>query len=158
MSGKRGVSTVLTSVLMTAVVLSIGIGVWQFTNSAATVMRMDYFEDVMESVDNIKERFAIENVAVNTTQAPSLQVWVINYGEGEVNITKIKISTVGNHTFYYPPDNDPETTPNGVIIAAGGFYRFDVIQSEINIMKGMSVSVRADSSRENRAYEEFRVP
>jgi len=158
MSGKRGVSSVLTTVLMTAVVLSIGIGVWQFTNSAATVMRMDYFEDVMESVDNIKERFAIENVAVNITQAPSLQVWVINYGEFEVNITKIKISTFGNHTFYLPPDNNPATKPNGVIIAAGGFHRFDVIQSEISIMKGMSVSIRVDSSKENRAYEEFRVP
>ena len=44
---RRGFSSVLTSVIMVGVVLSIGISIWGVTHSAATVMRSDYYDDVM---------------------------------------------------------------------------------------------------------------
>jgi flagellin-like protein len=155
---RRGLSSVLTSVLMVAVVITIGISVWGYTHSAATVMRSDYYDDVIESVYKIKERFRIENIGVNVTSANTLNVWVVNYGEGEVNITKFKISGGGNETYYYPPDNDLESLPNGEILASGEFRRFDIVQSEIPLLKGHNISVRVESEKENKAYDEIQIP
>ena len=158
MDRRRGMSSVLTTVLMCAVVISIGVSVWGFAGSAATIMRSDYFDEVMESVYKIKERFRIENIAVNITAAPSVQVWVLNYGETEVNITRIKISGGGNVSYYYPPDNNQSLAPNGVIIAPGEFGRFNVPQGTVEFRKGINIAVRVESARENKAYENTKLP
>ena len=148
---RRGMSSVLTTILMCAVVISIGVSVWGFASSAATVMRADYFDEVMESVYKIKERFRIENIAVNVTAAPSIQVWVLNYGETEVNITMIKISGGGNESYYYPSDNETALSP-------GEFRRFNVPQDTVKFWKGINIAVRVESSRENKAYENTQLP
>ena len=155
---RRGFSSVLTSVIMVAVVLSIGISVWGVTHSAATVMRNDYYDDVMESVYKVKERFRIENIGVNVTSANTLNVWVVNYGECEVNITRFKISGDGNETYYYPPDDNLTSPPNGVLLSSGEFRRFDIVQSEISLLKGHNISVRVESEKENKAYDEIQIP
>ena len=158
MNRRRGMSSVLTAVLMTAVVISIGMSVWGFAGSAATVMRTDYFDEVMESVYKIKERFRIENIAVNIVAAPSIQVWVLNYGDHEVNITMIKISGGGNESYWYPPDNDMDIAPNGVVLSPGEFGRFNILQGTVEFSKGLNIAVRVESSRENKAYENIQIP
>ena len=151
MKRRRGMSSVLTTIMMVAVVISIGVGVWGFASSAATVMRSDYFDEVMESVYTIKERFRIENIAVNMTAAPSIQVWVLNYGETEVNITMIKVSGGGNVSYYYPPDNEMALSP-------GESRRFNVPQDTVEFRKGINIAVRVESSRENKVYENIQMP
>jgi len=155
---RKGFSSVLTSIIMVAVVLSIGISVWGVTHSAATVMRSDYYDGVMESVYKIKERFRIENMGVNITSANSLNIWVVNYGECDVNITNFKITGVGNETYYYPPDNDLESSPNGVMLSSGEFRRFDIVQDVVPMLKGHNISVRVESEKENKAYDEIQIP
>ncbi len=151
MERRRGMTSVLTMILMCAVVISIGVSVWGFASSAATIMRSDYFDEVMESVYKIKERFRIENIAVNMTAAPSIQVWVFNYGESEVNITTIQISGGGNESYYYIPSNETELSP-------GEFWRFNVPQDTVVFRKGLNIAVRVESSRENKAYENMQLP
>ncbi len=89
---RRGMTSVLTTILMVAVVISIGVSVWGFANSASAVMRTDYFDEVIESVYKIKERFRIENIGVNISTDGSIEVWVLNYGETKVNITRFNFS------------------------------------------------------------------
>ncbi len=156
MDRRRGFSSVLTSIMRVAVVISIGMSIWGFAGSAATVMRTDYFDEVMESVYKIKERFRIENIAVNMTAAPSIQVWVLNYGETEVNITRIKVSGGGNESYYYPPYNNASS--NGVVLSPGEFRRFNVPQGTVEFRKGINIAVRVESSRENKAYENTQLP
>ena len=151
MNRRRGMSSVLTTVLMCAVVISIGVSVWGFAGSAATLMRTDYFDEVMDSVYKIKERFRIENIAVNISAAPSIQVWVLNYGDYEVNITRIKVSGGGNESYYYPPDNRTMLSP-------GEFRSFNVPQDAVEFRKGINIAVRVESLRENRAYENIQIP
>jgi hypothetical protein len=158
MDRRRGMSSVLTTVLMCAVVISIGVSIWGFAGSAATVMRSDYFDEVMESVHKIKERFRIENLGVNITSANSLEVWVYNYGAYEVNITLIKISGGGNESYWHPPDNDTDIVPNGVVLSPDEFHRFNIPQGAVEFRKGINIAVRVDSSRENRAYENIQIP
>ena len=154
----RGFSSVLTSVLMVAVVITIGISVWGYAHSAATVMRSDYYDDVIESVYKIKERFRIENIGVNITSANSLNVWIVNYGECDVNITRFKISGEGNETYYYPPDDVLGTPPEGVTLSSGEFRRFDIVQNDVSLLKGHNISVSVESEKENKAYEEIHIP
>jgi hypothetical protein len=136
---------------MCAVVISIGVSIWGFAGSAATVMRSDYFDEVMDSVYKIKERFRIENLGVNITSANSLDVWVYNYGEYEVNITSIKVSGGGNESYYYPPDN-------GVALSPGEFHKFIVPEDDVEFRKGINIAVRVDSSRENKMYASIQIP
>ncbi len=151
MERRRGMTSVLTTIMMVAVVISIGVSVWGFASSASAVMRTDYFDEVMESVYKIKERFRIENIAVNVTDAPSIQVWVLNYGETEVNITRIKVSGGGNESYYYPLDNETALSP-------GEFRRFDIEEGTVKFWKGIVISVRVESERENKAYETTKLP
>ena len=151
MNRRRGMTSVLTTILMVAVVISIGVSVWGFANSAATVMRSDYFDEVMESVYKIKERFRIENIGVNISVAGSIEVWVLNYGETEVNITRIKVSGGGNEMYYYPPDDETELSP-------GEFRRFNVLQGAVEFRKGINIAVMVKSSTENKAYENTQLP
>jgi hypothetical protein len=148
---RRGISSVLSSVLMAAVVISIGVGVWGFADSAATLMKTDYFDEVMDSVYKIKERFRIENIAVNISAAPSIQVWVFNYGDYKVNITVIKVSGGGNESYYYPSENVTMLSP-------GEFRRFNVPQDTVEFRKGLNIAVRVESFRENRVYENIQIP
>ncbi len=143
---------------MVAVVISIGIGVQGMTHSATTIMRIDYFDKVMDSVYNIKERFRIENIAVNITSASSLQLWVVNFGDYKVNITTIKVSGGGNESYYYPPDNNVNVAPNGVVLSPGEFERFDIEEGTVKFWKGIVVSVRVENERENKAYETIQIP
>ena len=101
---------------------------------------------------------SIETIAVNMTAAPSIQVWVFNYGETEVNITMIKISGGGNEAYYHPPDNNTDIVPNGVIIAPGKFWRFDIEEGAVKFSKGITISIRVESERENKAYETTKLP
>ena len=151
MDRRRGMTSVLTMILMCAVVISIGVSVWGFASSAATIMRSDYFDEVMESVYTIKERFRIENIGVNISVAGSIEVWVLNYGETEVNITTIKVSGGGNESYYYPSDNEMELSP-------GEFRRFNVPQDKVKFWKGINITVMVESSRENKAYENTQLP
>lgn len=151
MNRRRGMSSVLTTIMMVAVVISIGMSIWGFAGSAATVMRTDYFDEVMKSVYKIKERFRIENIGVNISVAGSIEVWVLNYGETEVNITRIKVSGRGNEMYYYPPDNETALSP-------GEFRRFNVLQGTVEFRKGIVISVRVESERENKAYETTKLP
>ena len=155
---RRGMSSVLTSLLMTAVVLSIGIGVWGYAQSASSRMSSDYFEEVMESVHNIRERFRVESIGVNFTSPPSVQVWVINYGKIQINITRIKISGGGNNVYYYPPDNDQNNPPNGVSISPKETVRFDFDPGSVPVTSGLSISIMVESARENKAYAREMLP
>jgi len=144
-------SSVLTTILMCAVVISIGVSVWGFAGSAATVMRSDYFDDVMDSVYKIKERFRIENIAVNVIAAPSVQVWVFNYGNYDVNISMIKISGGGNESYYTPAESITTLSP-------GEFRMYNIPEDTVEFMKGLNIAIRVDSERENRAYENIQIP
>jgi len=143
---------------MCAVVLVIGASVWGVASGASSIMRSDYFDEVMESVEKIKERFYIENIGINITSSPSIQICVLNYGSTTINITRIRIEGGGSFYNYYPPDNVPKTPPNGILIQAEDLFIFVVAQSEVSLKCGQILSVRVESERENRAYDSIRIP
>ena len=158
MRSRRGVTPVVSSIIMCAVVLVIGTSVWGVASSASSIMQTDYFDEVMESVEKIKERFYVENTGFDNTSQPTLKIWVLNYGSYKINVTQILITGGGNHSYHYPPDDDPDNPPNGILIYPGSLLRFDVTPSGISLRSGLSITVRVESERENKAYDSIRIP
>jgi flagellin-like protein len=143
----RGVSPIISSIILTAMVLAIGAGVWGVATGASTVVQNNYHDEVMESVEKIKERFCIENVGVDGA-SNTLMIWIYNYGSIDLVVERIRVqgsSTLSYHSF-------------NVTIPVGQFERVDVTPSEISLVSGMSVSIEVRSSRGNKAYDSILVP
>jgi flagellin-like protein len=142
----RGVSPVISSIVLTAMVLVIGAGVWGVSTGASSIIQTNYYEEVMESVEKIKERFCIEHIGVDKA-SNELNIWIYNYGPIDIMINLIRV-TGGNHI-------SSEVVP--IAIPAGGFVRYDVTPTGISLMEGLSVSVEVRSDGGNKAYESTRI-
>ena len=143
---KRGLTPVISSIILCAAVLVIGAGVWSVTYSASSIMQSHYYEEVMESVDKIKERFYIENIGFDNT-SKMLKIWVYNYGKIDINVTLIRIRGGGNVSNY-----EVET-----FIPAGELVRVDVAPNEVPLAS-VSISVEVKSKRGNKAYDSIFIP
>ena len=146
---RRGVSPVLSSVILSAMVLVIGASVWSVATGASSVITSNYFEDVMESVENIKERFCVDVIGVNKidTEYQSLKIWILNYGTIEITVESISVKGGGVYTESF-----------GTTIAKGDLVLFDVTPEGVSFNSGLSLTVEVRSNRGNRAYESILLP
>lgn len=157
MEKRRGYSNVISSILLTAVVITVGLSVWGYAAGASSVMSTDYFEEVEASVNMIKERFSIECIGVNFTSSPMVHVWVTNYGSVAVNITKVKIMGGGDTTEIIPDDpNDGNV--KGWLVQSKATARIDFNPNYVKIASGSSVSITVESEKGNRVYVSQKIP
>ncbi|MCW4051125.1 MAG: hypothetical protein NWE89_15490 [Candidatus Bathyarchaeota archaeon] len=147
---RRGYSDIVSSLILTTIVITIGVSAWGYAQSTSSVMSTNYFDEVSDSVYRIQERFFVESIAVNISSAPSVSVWVTNYGRVHVNITCIKISGRGNNTYYYPT--------NGYELATGTTARFDLNPGTVPVRTGTTIAIKVVSVRENEVYAKERIP
>lgn len=145
---RRGMSPIISSVILSAVVIAIGASVWSVTDSAASVMQNDYYEGVMESVENIKERFYIENIGYSNSSEPKLKIWIYNYGEMDIVIELIRLKGAGNIS----------TQLIGLSLSVREIIGIDVTSSEFSLTSGLSVSIEVKSLRGNKAYASILIP
>lgn len=145
---RRGVSPIISSVILSAVVIAIGASVWSVTDSAASVMQNDYYEGVMESVENIKERFYIENIGYSNSSEPKLEIWIYNYGEMDIVIELIRLKGAGSIS----------TQLIGTPLSVREIIGIDVTSSEFSLTSGLSVSIEVKSLRGNKAYASILIP
>ena len=148
MRNKRGITPVVSSIILCAVVIVIGASVWGVASSASSIMQTDYFDEVMESVYKIKERFCVENIGFDNTSQPTLKIWVVNYGKIDITVDWIRVSGGGNVSSY----------EFNTMMPAGEMIRLDVTESEVKFASGFSISVEVKSTRGNKAYDSTRIP
>lgn len=144
---KRGVSPIIASIILAAMVMVIGATVWSVATSASSVISSNYYDEVMESVENIKERFCIENIGVDSALT-QLRIWVFNYGSIDLTIDVIRV-TGGNNISAHSVN---------IPIAAGEFTLITLEPTQISLLHRLSVTVELRSSRGNKAYDSFRIP
>lgn len=150
-SSKRGISEVISSIIMCSLVLTIGASVWSVTQSAAFTTGNTYFNTVSNSISTIEERFCVENIILTNTSKTlynKLEIWVFNYGSVNVTITQILVKGGGNVSSSYFK----------VLINVGGIARIDVVPSNIPLQNGLGISLEIVSSRGNLAYGTIRIP
>ncbi len=138
---RRGLSTVISSLIMCSVVIAIGASVWSVTQSVSSITGHSYFESVTESVDKIKERFCIENILTGSNNM--LQVWIFNYGEVDITIQQLLITGSGNISSH----------PVDVSIARGNIAKIDVVPADVALMNGLSISIEVVSNRGNEVHD-----
>jgi len=132
---RRAYSPVIAALILSASVLVVGGLVWSFSQGATIIIAEDYVSGVNDLVDEISERFIIEQVAHTGTQ---VRVWLYNYGEIEVVVD-----------VYADVDGGASGSILEVEVAPQGFVEVDI---ELAVASGEEVAVKAVSRRGNNAH------
>ncbi len=139
---RRGLTPVVATIILSAVVITVGGAIWSYSKSATTVVANDYINGTMSLLKEVTERFMIENVG-NSSDGSTLYVWVYNYGDVD-----IVIDLYANATGTYK--STIETS-----IISEGLVRIDVSFEGSPLVSGDEVSIKAHSRRQNDAYYKY---
>ena len=141
---RKAITPVISALILTAVVLTIGGVVWAYSQGAMTISAEDYAYSVINMTDTISERFIIEHVAYGYDNQ-ELTVWLYNYGSVDIEV-KIQVGSVT-----YPADPD-----EWIEIAKGGFEEMPPLSYPAE--KGDELVIRAYTRRGNNVYYRYLVP
>jgi len=133
---KRAISPVISALILSAAVLTIGGVVWAFSQGAMTISAEDYTESVKNMTETISERFIIEHVNYNGT---NLHIWVYNYGNIGIDV---------NVTY---PDNLIGWTE----VLSKDLEKIDI---RIGLSPDTEVGIKVESMRGNDVYYRYVVP
>jgi flagellin-like protein len=130
---KRGISTVVASILVLAITVALAVGLLTFGSSfMASQQKMQ-----PPTTDQIK----IENVYFDTTT--TVQVTIRNIGTGSVNVTDIY---VGGYHYTYTTANPPAAGKfyaSSGVIASGQAVTFIVASNQGNWKSGVAYTIMA---------------
>lgn len=141
---RRAFSTVLSVLIISAVVLAVGGGIWAFSQGAMIISSEDYAESVINMTETISERFIIEHVSYDY---PEVHVFVYNYGTVDI---EVKVEVKGENflgageTWLEIPSKEMRHYPTIFL------QSIPSLREELNI--------KAYTKRGNNAYYKFFVP
>jgi len=141
----RGVTPVIATIILSAVVIAVGGAIWSYAQGATTVIANDYVNGTLDLLNEVIERFTIEHVSNNSAR-DILYVWIYNYGEVDVIIDLYANSTSSyNSTF-------------GTPITSGELVKIEISFEQIPLSSGDEVALKAHSRRQNNVYQTYYVP
>jgi len=141
----RGLSPVISSILLCATVLAVGASVWAFSYSTGDALRENYSRELTPRIEGLREGFIIEKVSFNSTDNV-MRVWVYNYGTIDVELAAVRISRKGSVI-------QSETLEESVPAEAVREFSFTAV-----VNAGEDLVIQAISTRGNMAFEAYRVP
>jgi hypothetical protein len=77
---RKGLSPVVSIIILSGVTLAIGSALWAYSVDASTWVAANYVDETMKTANTANERFMIEHV-LTTALGDVLKVWVYNYGD-----------------------------------------------------------------------------
>ena len=93
MRKRAGLSEVISALILSGVVLSIGGMLWSYSLGASTVIADDYINGTLSLVSEITERFTVEHVSQSGDNL-TIYVWVYNYGNVDIIVdTYVTVDT-----------------------------------------------------------------
>ena len=147
LNGRRAITPVVSALILSAVVLTIGGVVWAFSQGAMTISAEDYAGSVIEMTDTISERFIIEHVYYELDVVPELHVFVYNYGTVAI---EVKVEVKGK-TY-------PDTTEAWIEIPSKEMIPFPTIDLETIPLQKEELNIKTYTKRGNNAYYRYLVP
>ena len=133
---RRAISPVISALVLSTVVLTIGGVLWSFSQGAMTISAEDYAESVINMTDTISERFIIEHVSYDGT---NLYIWVYNYGDVDIEI----------EVTY------PENFIGWTEVSSKDLEKIDI---GIVLSPNTEVGIKVESRRGNDVYYRYVVP
>ncbi len=142
---RSGISPVISNLILSAAVLSIGGMIWSFSLGASTTTADIYVNDTLDMLNEMKERFDVENVSYDTT-VDELRIWVYNYGEVDINVD-----------IYASLNSTISRLSQSNFIVAGNTTQVDIDFTSDPISPQEQVAIKVYSRRQNVAYYTFYV-
>ena len=144
MRTRRGISPVIASVMLAAIVIAVGGSVWFYSISATTTVADSYVKETLDSIYKVTERYIVENIYYdNSTDV--LMIWVYNYGDVKISVdTYVSVDGVEVERYF------------GKVIQAKKIERIDINCSPP--LESVKLSVKLFSKRENHVYATYYVP
>jgi len=136
---RRGISPVISTIILSAVVISIGGMVWSYAQGASSVVAMDYVDDTLDLLYEITERFSIEHVG-NNSAGTILYVWISNYGDVDVILD------------VYADTSSSNSTNSSIEVLVGDIVLVELSFSGNPLARGDSLAIQAYSRRQNSEY------
>lgn len=139
---RRGITPVVATIILSAVVIAVGGAVWSYAQGAATVIANDYVNGTMSLMNEVIERFTVEHVT-NSSDGTILRVWIYNYGDVDI-VVDVYANTTG----------DAFNSSLGNAIASKALVCVNVT---IPLNSGDEVAIKVHSRRQNNAYYTYYV-
>ena len=139
----RGISTVISAIMLSAVVLAVGGAVWFYSQSASTSIAKDYVEGVTTLMNDVTERFTVEHVSYVKT-SKNLTVWIYNYGGIDV-IVDVYVNVEGG---VFVRNLEKPLASNSLI----------GVNLSLDASSGSEVAIKVVSRRGNNAYYTYIMP
>ena len=136
---RRGLSPVISTIILSAVVITIGGMVWSYAQGASTIVAMDYVDDTLDLLYEITERFSIEHVG-NNSDGTILYIWISNYGDVDVMLD------------VYADTASSSSLNSTVEVPVGEIVQVELSFSGNPLSKGDSIAIQAYSRRQNSEY------
>ena len=140
----RGVSPVIATVILAAVVIAIGGAVWSYAKGASTVIANDYVNGTLELINEVVERFTIEHVS-HSSEGKTLTVWVYNYGDVDAEID------------LYANSTNSFNSTLGTVVESKTVVQINIAFENVPLVEGDNVAIKAHSRRQNNAYYSYYV-
>ena len=139
----RALSPIIATIVLCSVVLVVGISAWNFVYSVSDYLQTKYFTETKTRVEEISERFMVEHVSYDATNATTtiLHVWVYNYGSVDITV----------NVYVYQNGSCREKNETNVAVASKG--NLDITVSANDLERGGIVTVEVASRRQNLVYE-----
>ena len=133
---RRAFSSVISALILSAVVLGVGGSIWAFSQGAMTIASENYAESVIDLTETISERFIVEQVFYDPD---ILSIWIYNYGEIEI---EVKVTY-------------PENTNGWKTVSS---KELEEIVFGLVVSSGTELGIKVESRRDNDEIYRFVVP
>ena len=134
---RRGLSTVVTGVIMLAAVAVLGTAIVAWSNSNLFTQQQVLNTQLSTNVNKIKESLVIENVWFNSSAPRFANITLNNVGTIGFNVTQVDL---GNHTTKH------QTTTTNDAILPGGTYSYKINYDWLN---NSTIKVTVTTARGN---------
>ena len=153
MLNRRAESAVISSVILVAAVIAMGIAVLLYANSRSNIFAQEYSQAVNDDIIKLNEGIAYENI-IYYSGTKTLSLYLINYGAAnDVEIADVYLfnSTWTNETtdFQLRYFNDTETSDLGI-----GEEGYVLLESQ-TLTRGTVYTVKITTERGSTFGKEF---
>lgn len=143
-ANRKGISPVISEIILAATVLTIGSAVWYFSLGYCSITADSYIDDTLELMNTVIERFTVERVS-NSTDALTLKVWINNYGEVAVILD----------VYAYSSNKTAQTFSVSIPPRTLKLVTLDYSGQPLEV--GENIQIKVYSRRQNIVYSDYTV-
>lgn len=141
---RKGLSPVISQIILAATVLTVGGGVWYFSLGYCSITTDSYIDETIELMSVSTERFTVERV-YNNSDGSTLTIWVNNYGDVDITVNVYADSYDRNESTFDIHITSEKMKQITIDFSADPMYRYENFQ------------IKVHSRRQNIAYNSYTV-